>query len=192
MTATLAAYDLLPTLLDGSKTPTEKANAAGRTAAGVAGGWAGAQAGAALGALGGPLAPVTVPLGGMLGGAVGFLGAQWAGDRLTSAMSRPPSQRASETRGSDGSTVQVPQEMLDRISILRTQPAYLTNPMLQPSTALAMLERIQSEPQKVEVGNGTLNVNVAVRDDRIMTTATVTQQPSALRVDAGSTNPGGF
>ncbi|MCA8478256.1 phage tail tape measure protein [Burkholderia multivorans] len=192
VTATLAAYDLLPTLLDGSKTPTEKANAAGRTAAGVAGGWAGAQAGAALGALGGPLAPVTVPLGGMLGGAVGFLGAQWAGDRLTSAMSRPPSQRASETRGSDGSTVQVPQEMLDRISILRTQPAYLTNPMLQPSTALAMLERIQSEPQKVEVGNGTLNVNVAVRDDRIMTTATVTQQPSALRVDAGSTNPGGF
>ncbi|HGL6314249.1 TPA: phage tail tape measure protein [Burkholderia multivorans] len=192
VTAALAAYDLLPTLLDGSKTPTEKANAAGRTAAGVAGGWAGAQAGAALGALGGPLAPVTVPLGGMLGGAVGFLGAQWAGDRLTSAMSRPPSQRASETRASDGSTVQVPQEMLDRISILRTQPAYLTNPMLQPSTALAMLERIQSEPQKVEVGNGTLNVNVAVRDDRIMTTATVTQQPSALRVDAGSTNPGGF
>ncbi|MBU9260502.1 phage tail tape measure protein [Burkholderia multivorans] len=192
VTAALAAYDLLPTLLDGSKTPIEKANAAGRTAAGVAGGWAGAQAGAALGALGGPLAPVTVPLGGMLGGAVGFLGAQWAGDRLTSAMSRPPSQRASETRGSDGSTVQVPQEMLDRISILRTQPAYLTNPMLQPSTALAMLERIQSEPQKVEVGNGTLNVNVAVRDDRIMTTATVTQQPSALRVDAGSTNPGGF
>lgn len=86
----------------------------------------------------------------------------------------------------------MPQEMLDRISILRTQPAYLTNPMLQPSTALAMMERIQSEPQKVEIGNGTLNVAVAVRDDRVMTTATVTQQPFALRVDAGSTNPGGF
>ncbi|UTV56174.1 phage tail tape measure protein [Burkholderia arboris] len=192
VTAGLAAYDLLPTLLDSSKTPTEKANAAGRTAAGVAGGWAGAQAGAALGAFGGPFAPVTVPLGGMLGGAVGFLGAQWAGDQLSSAMSRPPSQRASETRGTDGSTVQVPQELLDRISILRTQPAYLTNPMLQPSTALAMMDRIQAEPQKVEVGNGTLNVNVAVRDERIMTTATVTQQPFALRVDAGSTNPGGF
>ncbi|WP_085538227.1 phage tail tape measure protein [Burkholderia pseudomallei] len=192
VTAGLAAYDLLPTLLDSSKTPTEKVNAAGRTAAGVAGGWAGAQAGAALGALGGPFAPVTVPLGGMLGGAVGFFGAQWAGDQLSSAMSRPPSQRASETRANDGSTVQVPQELLDRISILRTQPAYLTNPMLQPSTALAMMDRIQSEPQKVEVGNGTLNVNVAVRDERVMTTATVTQQPFALRVNAGSTNPGGF
>lgn len=192
VTAGLAAYDLLPTLLDSRKTPTEKANAAGRTAAGVAGGWAGAQAGAALGAFGGPFAPITVPLGGMLGGAAGFIGAQWAGDRLSSAMSSPPSQRANETRGSNGSTVQVPQEMLDRISILRTQPAYLTNPMLQPSTALAMMERIQSEPQKVEIGNGTLNVAVAVRDDRVMTTATVTQQPFALRVDAGSTNPGGF
>ncbi|MCR1769585.1 hypothetical protein B7760_05094 [Burkholderia glumae] len=192
VTAGLAAYDLLPTLLDSSKTPTEKANAAGRTAAGVAGGWAGAQAGIALGAFGGPFAPITVPLGGMLGGAVGFLGAQWAGDQLTSVMSRPPSQRASETRASDGSTAQVPQELLDRISILRTQPAYLINPMLQPSTALAIMDHIQAESQKVEVGNGTLNVNVAVRDERIMTTATVTQQPFALRVDAGSTNPGGF
>ncbi len=192
MTAGLAAYDLLPTLLDSSKTPTEKANAAGRTAAGVAGGWAGAQAGIALGAFGGPFAPITVPLGGMLGGAVGFLGAQWAGDQLTSVMSRPPSQRVSETRASDGSTAQVPQELLDRISILRTQPAYLINPMLQPSTALAIMDHIQAESQKVEVGNGTLNVNVAVRDERIMTTATVTQQPFALRVDAGSTNPGGF
>ncbi|WP_322037196.1 phage tail tape measure protein [Burkholderia cepacia] len=189
VTAGLAAYDLLPTLLDSSKTPTEKANAAGRTAAGVAGGWAGAQAGAAAGTL---LGPIGAAAGGLIGGGLGYFGAQWAGDRLSSAMSSPPSQRANETRGSNGSPVQVPQELLDRISILRTQPAYLTNPLLQPSTALAMMERIQSEPQKVEVGNGTLNVSVAVRDERIMTTATVTQQPFALRVDAGSTNPGGF
>ncbi|MCS6516265.1 phage tail tape measure protein [Burkholderia pseudomallei] len=190
VSSALAAYELLPALLDNSKTPTEKANAAGRAAAGVAGGWAGAQAGAALGAFGGPFAPVTVPIGGMLGGAIGFFGAQWAGDRLN-GMSVPPSQRAGETRRADGSTVQVSPELLDRISILRTQPAYLTNPLTQPSTALAMLERIQSEPQKVEIGNGSLNVNVSVRDDRVTTSTTVMRQPAALRVDAGATNPGG-
>ncbi|MGK8199513.1 phage tail tape measure protein [Burkholderia cepacia] len=190
ITAGLAAYDLLPTLLDSSKTPTEKVNAAGRAAAGVAGGWAGAQAGAALGAFGGPFAPVTVPLGGALGGAVGYLGATWAGDSL-SRMNMLPSQRAGLLSNASGDQVQVPQEMQDRLSILRTTPAYMTNPMMQPTAGLDMLKRMQSEPQRVEIGNGLLGINISVHDDRVLTSTQVLQQPSALRLDPGATNPGG-
>ncbi|AYQ40288.1 putative phage tail length determination protein [Burkholderia aenigmatica] len=190
ITAGLAAYDLLPTLLDSSKTPTEKVNAAGRAAAGVAGGWAGAQAGAALGAFGGPFAPVTVPLGGAIGGAVGYLGATWAGDTL-SRMNMLPSQRAGLLSSASGGQVQVPQDMQDRLSILRTTPAYMTNPLMQPTAGLDMLKRMQSEPQRVEIGNGLLGINISVHDDRVLTSTQVLQQPSALRLDPGATNPGG-
>lgn len=190
ITAGLAAYDLLPTLLDSSKTPTEKVNAAGRAAAGVAGGWAGAQAGAALGAFGGPFAPVTVPLGGAIGGAVGYLGATWAGDAL-SRMNMLPSQRAGVLSSASGGQVQVPQDMQDRLSILRTTPAYMTNPLMQPTAGLDMLKRMQSEPQRVEIGNGLLGINISVHDDRVLTSTQVLQQPSALRLDPGATNPGG-
>ncbi|WP_290442140.1 hypothetical protein [Burkholderia cenocepacia] len=190
ITAGLAAYDLLPTLLDSSKTPTEKVNAAGRAAAGVAGGWAGAQAGAALGAFGGPFAPVTVPLGGAIGGAAGYLGATWAGDTL-SRMNMLPSQRAGLLSSASGGQVQVPQDMQDRLSILRTTPAYMTNPLMQPTAGLDMLKRMQSEPQRVEIGNGLLGINISVHDDRVLTSTQVLQQPSALRLDPGATNPGG-
>jgi hypothetical protein len=186
--AGIAAYDVGSTLLDDNKTVAEKSNAVGRTAAGVAGGWAGAQAGAALGALGGPFAPVTVPLGALIGGGAGFFGAQWAGDKLTDLFPTP-SQRAGKTRNDDGVRVTLPPEAREQLGInLRQPPAYMTNPFMQPGPALAALEK--AEPQKVEIGEGKLGINVVVRDERTFVSTSILQQPAALRVDAGSTNPG--
>lgn len=188
--AGVAAYDVGSTLLDPNLNAVQKTNAVGRTAAGVAGGWAGAQAGAALGALGGPLAPFTVPVGGIAGGLAGYFGAQWLGDSLTDLFSTP-TQRAGSTRRADGVRVPLPPEAQNQLGMtLRTPPAYLTNPALQPGPALAAMAK--AEPQKVEIGQGQLAVNVSVTDDRTHVSTDVTRQPSALRIDAGYTNPGGF
>lgn len=45
---------------------------------------------------------------------------------------------------------------------------------------------------EIKIGEGTLEVNVRVTDDRVTATSTVTQPMSIIRVNAGSTNPGGF
>ncbi|WP_353191959.1 phage tail tape measure protein [Pandoraea pnomenusa] len=184
--AAYAAYEAIPTLLDGSKSATEKVNDLGRIAAGATGAWAGMQAGAAIGAFGGPLAPITVPIGGAIGGALGYFGATRAGDALT-RMTATPSQRAGLLADAAG----LPTDTQDRMSVLRTAPAYMTNPLMQPSVGLDMIKRIQAEPQRVEIGSGQLGINVTVRDDRVMIGTQVFRQPNALRIDPGATNPGG-
>lgn len=184
--AAYAAYEAIPTLLDGSKSATEKVNDLGRIAAGATGAWAGMQAGAAIGAFGGPLAPITVPIGGAIGGALGYFGATRAGDALA-RMTATPSQRAGLLADAAG----LPTDTQDRMSVLRTAPAYMTNPLMQPSVGLDMIKRIQAEPQRVEIGNGQLGINVTVRDDRVMIGTQVFRQPNALRIDPGATNPGG-
>ncbi|MEZ7785063.1 hypothetical protein O4A46_25045, partial [Cupriavidus gilardii] len=70
----------------------------------------------------------------------------------------------------------------------RQTPAYMSNPALQPGPALAALAKL--EPQKVDIGEGKLGVSVVVRDERTFVNTSVLQQPSALRIDAGNTNPG--
>ncbi|VVD68246.1 phage tail tape measure protein [Pandoraea commovens] len=184
--AAYAAYEAIPTLLDGSKSATEKVNDLGRIAAGATGAWAGMQAGAAIGAFGGPLAPITVPIGGAIGGALGYFGATRAGDALA-RMTATPSQRAGLLADAAG----LPTDTQDRMSVLRTAPAYMANPLMQPSVGLDMIKRIQAEPQRVEIGNGQLGINVTVRDDRVMIGTQVFRQPNALRIDPGATNPGG-
>jgi hypothetical protein len=44
----------------------------------------------------------------------------------------------------------------------------------------------------LKIGEGKLQVDVRVTDQRVSATATVSQQPSLVRVNAGNTNPGGF
>ncbi|MCT9014620.1 phage tail tape measure protein [Cupriavidus gilardii] len=186
--AGLAAYDVGTTLLDSSKSGAEKSNAVGRTAAGVAGAWAGAKLGAAAGGFAGPLAPIAVPVGSLLGGVGGYFGAQWAGDSLSNLFT-PPSKRAGVVRRDDGTRVELPPEARAQLGMtLRQAPAYMTNPALQPGPALAALTKV--EPQKVDIGEGKLGVSVVVRDERTFVNTSVLQQPSALRIDAGNTNPG--
>lgn len=48
-----------------------------------------------------------------------------------------------------------------------------------------------SAGQKVDIGQGQLAVTVRVQDERVLTAATVTQQPSNLKVSAGATSPEG-
>ena len=45
--------------------------------------------------------------------------------------------------------------------------------------------------QKVDIGQGQLAVTVRVQDERVLTAASVTQQPSNLKINAGATNPQG-
>ncbi|MCG5260378.1 phage tail tape measure protein [Cupriavidus gilardii] len=186
--AGVAAYDVSTTLLDSSKSGAEKSNAVGRTAAGMAGAWAGAKLGAAAGGFAGPLAPIAVPVGGLLGGIGGYFGAQWAGDSLSNLFT-PPSKRAGVVRREDGTRVELPPEARAQLGMtLRQTPAYMSNPALQPGPALAALAKL--EPQKVDIGEGKLGVSVVVRDERTFVNTSVLQQPSALRIDAGNTNPG--
>lgn len=45
---------------------------------------------------------------------------------------------------------------------------------------------------KLEIGQGRIQVDVRVGDDRVTSFASVSQQPTLARIDAGSTNPGGY
>lgn len=45
---------------------------------------------------------------------------------------------------------------------------------------------------EVKVGEGRIGIDVRVTDERTTATPTVTQQPSLVKIDAGSTNPGGL
>lgn len=48
------------------------------------------------------------------------------------------------------------------------------------------------QPAEVKVGEGRLDIQVRVTDDRVSVTPTVLRQPSLVRIDAGNTNPAGY
>ncbi|WP_310614592.1 phage tail tape measure protein [Limnohabitans sp.] len=45
---------------------------------------------------------------------------------------------------------------------------------------------------QVQIGQGQLDINVRVTDDRVTLSPTVAQQPSLIRINPGSTNPAGY
>jgi hypothetical protein len=45
---------------------------------------------------------------------------------------------------------------------------------------------------EIKIGDGILNLNVRISDERVSVVPSVAQQPSLIRINAGSTNPGGY
>jgi hypothetical protein len=91
----LSAVDVGATLIDDNKTGAEKANAVGRTAAGMAGAWGGAKAGALAGGALGSVVPIVgtgvgAAVGGLVGGGLGWWGATALGDKLANNSAMQP------------------------------------------------------------------------------------------------------
>ncbi|WP_310627045.1 phage tail tape measure protein [Limnohabitans sp.] len=52
--------------------------------------------------------------------------------------------------------------------------------------------QLGGQSAQVQIGQGQLDINVRVTDDRVTLSPTVAQQPSLIRINPGSTNPAGY
>ena len=63
---------------------------------------------------------------------------------------------------------------------------------LTAPSSLAKPMPMGQQPAEVKVGEGRLQVDLRITDDRVMATTSVVQQPSLVRINPGNTNPAGY